>query len=155
MTTSSYTAPAPCSGVALHTAWLVDCSAGWAVGEDDHLYLGEGIPGPGMPVLSTARGQGGDDFIDAGTGPAEVWGDDGDDEIVSSASGSGTYRGGNGRDKICLYGAGNVAFGEVGDDTIVSLTGTGASDTIDGGPDVDACFAQGTCEALHPPLCPI
>ena len=117
---------------------------------NDTIETGGGLDGsPAKPVRGGPGddhilGQGGRDYVDAGSGNDTVdlgdgdggWarGGTGNDTITTAATKGTTIYGDDGKDKLTLTEIGSVAEGGAGVDT---LTGSLWDDTLDGGGDAD------------------
>lgn len=147
----------PCNAAAMNmiASWSVACT-GWASGQADSIYLGEGIYAGGTPTRSEAHGQGGGDSIDGGSGPAYLDGGSGIDQIRGSSTGYSEVRAGDGNDEVCTYVGNNFVYGDGDDDTLVSFAPPGTPDTLDGGLlFFDTCYPFSfNCEAVGVAVCP-
>jgi Ca2+-binding RTX toxin-like protein len=118
-----------------------------------------------MPATATISPttNGGDDYIDGGTGFDKLYGGAGSDHIVNSDS-NDIISGGDGDDRIEIYGASNVVTADAGSDWIdvngsyntvnagigddeIDAYGTGG-DTLNGDDGNDAIFASGGANTL-------
>jgi Ca2+-binding RTX toxin-like protein len=111
---------------------------------DDHIYVNEGV----TSAVEFHGGDGNDVFIYDGSGEARLYGDAGDDYMVTGDRSTTAFLfGGSGMDYIVHNGSGRAEIdGGAGSDRIYGGVG---NDTIHGGDDADEIDGRGGVDQLY------